>query len=107
MEKVSDKFLRYVQVDTASSEDNFDCTPSTKCQFDLANKLKDELVSLGLTAEVTPNAYVYSFIPANCDGTKASIGFIAHLDVVEKPKGYGVKPMVHKAYKGGDITLHI
>lgn len=104
MESVEQKFLRYVQVDTPSDENNFDVTPSTQCQHNLARMLCDELRAMGLEAEVTPNAYVYSAIPANCVGGTA-IGLIAHIDVVGEPKGYGVKPMVHKNYEGGDIAL--
>lgn len=104
MEKVEDKFLRYVRVDTPSDEDNFDSTPSTGCQKDLAELLCKELKAMGLQAEVTDNAYVYSSVPANCE-TKYAVGFIAHIDVVGQPRGYGVKPMVHKAYAGGDIRL--
>lgn len=94
MERVEEKFLRYVRVDTPSDENNFAITPSTACQFDLAKMLCRELEEMGLKAEVTENAYVYSCIPANCKA-KYSIGFIAHMDVVGEPKGYGVKPVVH------------
>lgn len=104
MEKVEEKFLRYVQIDTPSSEENFDNTPSTECQKNLAKMLCAELKAMGLQAEVTEHAYVYSCIPANCE-TKYAIGFIAHIDTVEKPSGKGVKPMVHKSYTGGDICL--
>ncbi|MCM1438516.1 MAG: peptidase T [Roseburia sp.] len=104
MEKVSEKFLRYVQVDTPSDESNFNVIPSTACQKNLAAMLCAELKAMGLNAEVTDNAYVYSCIPANC-GTKYSIGFIAHFDTVDKPSGSGVKPTVHKNYSGGDIPL--
>lgn len=99
MERVEDKFLRYVQVDTPSNEDNFDNTPSTECQRNLAVMLAGELKALGLKAVVTENCYVYSQIDANCQ-SKHSIGFIAHLDVVASPKGYGVKPQI----SGGVIT---
>lgn len=104
MESAEQKFLRYVRVDTPSNEDNFDATPSTECQRGLAELLYNELKSLGLEAEITPNSYVYSRIPANCKAGKA-IGFIAHIDVVGEPKGYGVNPIVHKGYSGGDIAL--
>ena len=104
MENVEEKFLRYVQIDTPSNEDNFDNTPSTECQKNLANMLCEELKAMGLTAEVTEHAYVYSCIPANCS-SKYSIGFIAHIDTVDKPSGLGVKPIVHKGYSGGDICL--
>lgn len=106
MESVESRFLRYVQVDTPSDERHFDVTPSTECQHDLANMLCRELKALGLEAEVTPNAYVYSYIPANVEGC-ASVGFISHIDVVGEPKGYGVKPMVHRNYQGGDIPLAV
>lgn len=99
MERVEDKFLRYVQVDTPSNEDNFDNTPSTDCQRNLAVMLAGELKALGLKAVVTDNGYVYSQIDANCQSER-SIGFIAHLDVVASPKGYGVKPQI----SGGVIT---
>ncbi|MDE6372956.1 MAG: peptidase T [Clostridia bacterium] len=104
MEKVEEKFLRYVRVDTPSDEDNFNNTPSTECQKNLAEMLCEELKALGLEAEVTQNAYVYSCLPANCDA-KYSVGFIAHIDTVSQPNGIGVKPMLHKGYTGGDICL--
>ncbi|MDE7084511.1 MAG: peptidase T [Clostridia bacterium] len=104
MEAVEEKFLRYVQVDTPSNEDNFNVTPSTECQKELAAMLCEELKAMGLQAEVTEHAYVYASIPANCKA-KYSIGFIAHLDTVDKPSGNGVKPIVHKSYSGGDICL--
>ena len=104
MEKVEEKFLRYVQIDTPSDENNFDNTPSTECQKNLAQMLCAELKAMGLQAEVTGHAYVYSCIPANCSA-KHSIGFIAHIDTVDKPSGLNVKPMVHKSYSGGDICL--
>lgn len=103
MEAVEQKFLRYVRVDTPSCEENFGVTPSSDCQKNLAQMLVGELEALGLKAEVTPNSYVYSRLPANCKAAH-SIGFIAHLDTVEKPSGRGVKPMVHN-YSGGDICL--
>ncbi|MDE7087391.1 MAG: peptidase T, partial [Clostridia bacterium] len=103
MERVEEKFLRYVQVDTPSDEDNFDKTPSTECQRDLADLLCKELKALGLQAEVTDNAYVYSHIPANCQ-TQYSIGFIAHLDTVDKPSGIGVKPIVRDGIITSDGT---
>ncbi len=105
METVSDKFLRYVKVDTPSDEGNFANTPSSESQFNLANLLFDELKKLGLSAEITPNGYVYAWLNANCLSAKAAIGFIAHLDVVSEPKGYGVNPQVVKNYRGGDIKL--
>ncbi len=103
MENVEEKFLRYVQVDTPSDEDNFDNTPSTECQKELAKMLCAELKAMGLNAEVTEHAYVYSCIPANC-AAKYSIGFIAHLDTVSQPSGIGVKPIVRDGIITSDGT---
>ncbi|MDE6558111.1 MAG: peptidase T [Clostridia bacterium] len=103
MERVEEKFLRYVQVDTPSCEDNFDVTPSTECQKNLADMLCKELRALGLEAEVTEHAYLYSCVPANCKA-KYSIGFIAHLDTVENPSGVGVKPVVRDGIITSDGT---
>ncbi len=99
MEKVELKFMRYARCDSPSDEGNYEVTPSTECQKNLAAMLCEELKTMGLEAEVTPNAYVYSHIPANCE-TEYAIGFIAHLDVVGEPKGYGVNPVLH-----GDGTI--
>lgn len=99
MENVEEKFLRYVKVDTPSDESRFDYTPSTDCQWNLAKMLVAELKAMGLQAEISDHAYVYSCIPANC-AAKTSIGFIAHMDVVAQPTGYGVRPKIN----GGVIT---
>jgi tripeptide aminopeptidase len=101
---VLDRFLRYVKVNTPSDEKNDSVTPSNANEFKLANLLVDELKGMGIeNAQVDENCYVYASIPANCDAQKA-IGFIAHLDVVDEPKGYDVKPQVIH-YEGGNITL--
>ena len=48
MEKVKDRFLRYVAVDTQSAE--ADSVPSTAKQFNLARMLRDELEKMGAGA---------------------------------------------------------
>lgn len=102
---VAERFLRYVKVDTPSDEHTDGVTPSSACQFDLANMLVDELKALGVeNAHVDEKCYVYASIPANCPA-KYSIGFIAHVDVVNDTKGWGVNPQITKNYDGGDLVL--
>ena len=103
MGDVLSRFLRYVKVDTPGDERAAENTPSTPCQLDLAKLLFEELEALGITASITENGYVYGKIPANCP-SRAAVGFIAHIDVVSSPKGYGVKPQVIK-YNGGDLEI--
>lgn len=103
MADVLERFLRYVKVDTPSDENNAAVTPSTPCQLDLANMLYDELKELGIEAAITEHGYVYGKIPANAPSAAAA-GFIAHMDVVSEPKGYGVNPKIVK-YTGGNIVV--
>ena len=44
---VLERFLRYVQVDTQSSDEHADQVPSSTIQFDLARLLAEELRGLG------------------------------------------------------------
>lgn len=102
---VLQRFLKYVKTDTPSCEENGNVVPSSNCQFALAETLVAELKEMGVeNAAVDKNCYVYASLPANVNNAKAAIGFIAHMDVVETPKGYGVNPQVNK-YSGGDIPL--
>lgn len=100
------RFLNYVVVHTASSEDSTS-VPTTARQFDLANKLIDELHSLGIKdAVVDDKCYVYAHIPATAGfESKAAIGFIAHMDTVPDFSGENVKPCLIENYDGNPINL--
>lgn len=107
MSEVLERFLRYVKIDTASSEDAVDVFPSTKKQFDLAKVLVSELKELGIEAELDEKyGYVYASIPANTDETLKSVGFIAHMDTSPAMSGTDVKPRIIENYDGGDIVLN-
>ena len=99
-----DRFLKYVQIDTMSS-DEATTTPSTLKQFDLANILKEELIELGLVdANVSEHCIVTATLPSNCNSTEI-VGFIAHLDTIPGFSGTNVKPNVVKNYDGSVIEL--
>lgn len=105
---VVNRFLRYVQVNTESSDANFDTTPSTPAQFDLANMLAAELKELGAEdAHVDNHAYVIGHIPASAGAKDApALGLIAHIDTTEAAPGANVKPhIVH--YKGGKLVAGV
>ena len=102
---VLERFLRYVQVNTESSDEHCDQVPSTACQFDLARMLADELRELGAQdVQVSEHAYVTARIPASAGAEHApALGLIAHLDTTEAAPGANVKPrIVH--YEGGDLV---
>jgi len=101
-----ERFLDYVTIDTQSREDS-DTFPSTPGQLEFLARLRDELLELGLDdAEMDAHGYVFATIPANSSKPDVPvIGFIAHVDTSPEMSGAGVKPIVHRAYDGGDIVL--
>ncbi len=102
---VLERFLRYVQVDTQSSDEHADQTPSSAIQFDLANLLADELRALGACdVAVSEHAYVTAHIPSSAGAQdRPALGLIAHMDTTEVVSGFGVKPhIVH--YEGGELV---
>src|SRR5690554_2766758 len=106
MQDIINRFKSYVTIDT-ESDPNSDTTPSTPKQWDLANKLVEELKSIGLK-EVTidKNAYIMATLPSNVDYEVPTIGFIAHFDTTPDFTGANVKPQIVKNYDGGDIVLN-
>ena len=104
MEKLLDRFLRYVKIDTESVPD-VEQYPSSEKQKDLLKLLQKELTALGIAARMDKKyGYVYATIPANCKGGYA-LGFIAHVDTSSAVSGKDVKPLITKNYGGGDVPL--
>ena len=98
------RFMRYVRIDTTSSDEHADRVPSTDKQFDLARVLADELTELGCEGvHVTDNAYVIAHMPASAGAEeRPALGLIAHLDTTEVVSGTNVNPhIVH--YEGGPL----
>lgn len=104
MEKILDKFLRYISIDTQSNE-NSESQPSEAKELDLLRLLRDELSALGIEATLDEYGYVMASIPANTDKKVPAIGFIAHVDTAPDASGKDVKPQIIKNYDGGDIPL--
>jgi tripeptide aminopeptidase len=100
---VKERFLRYVAVDTGSSEES-GAHPSTEKQWTLARMLEKELKELGATdVRLSPECYVYAVLPANAEHQPA-VGLIAHIDTAPAvPTG----PVHARAvrYEGGDLAV--
>ena len=105
MEKLLDKFLRYVAVETTSDE-NSETQPSTMRQFDLLKMLQKELHDMGIKADLDEYGYVMATIPSNVDKEIPAIGFIAHVDTSPDASGKDIKPQIIENYGGGDILLN-
>ncbi|WP_031336867.1 peptidase T [Rhodopseudomonas sp. B29] len=103
---VTERFLRYVAIDTQSDPASKTC-PSTEKQKTLGALLAQELRELGLAdAHLDEHGYVYATIPATTDKPNVPVVcFCAHMDTSPDCSGAGVKPQIWKDYRGGDITL--
>src|SRR5690349_15494703 len=102
---VLERFLRYVQIDTQSDPDS-KSTPSTEKQTDLGRILVAELREAGLAdAAMDENGYVYATLPATSAKKVPIVCFCSHMDTSPDAPGAGVKPQVHRDYRGGDIAL--
>jgi peptidase T len=106
MEKVVERFLKYVAYDTKSNPENSDkVKPSSKGQWDLAEELKNELEELGLIASINDECFVFSEIKSNTNKDLPKVGFIAHMDTSPEMNGKIENPQIID-YKGGDIKLN-
>ncbi|MCA0274515.1 MAG: peptidase T [Proteobacteria bacterium] len=102
---VTDRFLRYVVIDTQSDAAS-KTQPSTDKQKDLSRVLVEELLTIGLKdAHLDENGYVYATIPSNTDKQVPVICFCSHVDTAPDFTGTAVKPQVISSYAGGDIVL--
>lgn len=106
MQHIIDRFISYVTIDT-ESDPHSQTTPSTQKQWNLANKLVEELKAIGLD-EVTidDKAYIMATLPSNVDHEVPTIGFVSHFDTSPDFSGANVKPQIIENYDGKDIVLN-
>src|SRR3954468_25026620 len=102
---VTERFLRYVVIDTQSDPASRPC-PSTEKQKNLVRLLASALQALGLAdAHLDEHGYVYATIPANTDKKVPVICFCSHMDTSPDCSGANVKPQIVRNYQGGEIVL--
>ena len=102
---VTDKFLSYIKISSPSDENCENC-PSSACQLDVAEFLKNEMTAIGLCDVRVEKGYVYGCLPAT-EGYEdvPCIGFIAHMDTAPEFSGWDIKPQIIENYDGGDVLL--
>ncbi len=101
---VKNRFLKYVQIDTTADPDSM-TFPSSMKQKDLSKILLQELLDLGLEAEMDEWGYVFGTIPSNIAHEVPVICFCSHVDTAPDVTGTNVKPIVHQKFDGTPITL--
>lgn len=105
MENITNRFLKYISIDSKSDEKKAKIIkPTSKGQIELAMLLKDELINLGLEANINNEGFVFSTLKANTDKKIPKVGFIAHVDTSPEMPGGIKNPQILK-YQGGDIKL--
>ncbi len=105
-EHIAKRFISYVTIDTESDPES-NTTPSTKKQWNLANKLVEELKAIGMQdVSIDENAYIMATLPSNVEHDVPTIGFISHFDTSPDFTGANVNPQIIEHYDGHDIILN-
>ncbi len=103
--RLLDRFLRYVQIDTAADPQS-DTYPSSESQRVLARMLCEELHAMGLDdVELDENSLVWGTVPATHGGNCPTVALVAHIDTSPEAPSDSVRPQVIDAYPGGEIQL--
>ena len=106
MEKLLERFLSYVKIDTQSDSESSEF-PSTSKQYDLLKVLHKELEALGLTeCKIDQFGYLTATLPANTEKELPVIGFMSHVDTYDGFCGKDVKPRIIENYDGSNIVLN-
>lgn len=105
-EKLIERFTGYVKIDTQSDAAS-DTTPSTQKQWDLANRLAEELRQIGMQeVEIDENSYIMATLPSNVTHDVPVISFISHFDTSPDFSGTNVNPQIIHHYNGEEIVLN-
>ena len=104
---ILNRFISYIKIDT-ESDPKSTSTPSTLKQWELANKLAEELKSIGMQdVSIDANAYIMASLPSNVAHKVPTIGFVSHFDTSPDFTAANVKPQIIENYDGSDIVLNI
>jgi tripeptide aminopeptidase len=104
-DRLLDRFLRYVQIDTTAGEPGGEY-PSSPGQWTLGKLLVEELHVLGIR-DATQDEFglVLATVPGTVTHPAPVVAFNAHLDTSPETTGKNVRPQVLRNYPGGDIVL--
>jgi tripeptide aminopeptidase len=106
MQKIIDRFISYISIDTQSDPNNPEF-PSTDKQWDLARLLAKELKDIGMhEVELDENCYIMATLPSNVKYSVPTIGFVAHIDTSPDYTATNINPQIIKDYGGTDILLN-
>lgn len=98
--ELTDRFLKYVKIDTQSDE-NSTTVPSSPKEVAFLAELAEELKRIGLeNVRTMANGYVFAELSSNIENANIpTIGFIAHVDTADF-NGANVNPQIVADYDG-------
>ena len=103
-QRLLDRFLQYVQIDTTAVEDS-GRYPSSPGQLEMGKLLVEQMLAMGISdAAQDEFGIVMGTVPGNVDGAPV-VAFNSHVDTSPETTGKGVKPNVIDNFDGNDITL--
>ena len=103
---ILNRFISYVKIDT-ESDPKSTSTPSTLKQWELANKLTEELKEIGMQdVTIDSNAYIMATLPSNVPHKVPAIGFVSHFDTSPDFTAENVNPQIIENYDGTSIVLN-
>jgi len=104
MSALTDRFLRYARINTASDSSS-SMSPSSARQIEFLRMLEMELNELGMDEiELDEKGTLYASLPAEGSGDTV-IGLLAHVDTSPEAPGENVKPILHRNWDGMPIEL--
>ncbi|MCM2372448.1 peptidase T [Aporhodopirellula aestuarii] len=104
-ERLLERFLRYVRIDTAA-DPHSKTYPSTAKQLELGKILAAELTEMGIDdVNFTSDGLVIATVPSSIPGDLPVVAVVAHVDTSPEAPSENVTPQVVRDYAGGDITL--
>ncbi|MGE0608876.1 MAG: peptidase T [Pirellulales bacterium] len=104
-DRLLDRFLRYVRVDTTAQEGSA-TYPSSAGQLELGRLLVQELLAIGLQdARQDQHGIVMATLPATVPHKSPLVALCAHFDTSPETTGKNVQPQVVRDYDGRDLVL--
>ena len=104
MSELTDRFLRYARVNTASDSSS-STSPSSGRQIEFLRMLEIELQELGMDdIELDEKGTLYASLPGEGCGDTV-IGLLAHVDTSPDAPGENVNPILHRNWDGNPIEL--
>ncbi|MBD9364233.1 peptidase T [Leuconostoc mesenteroides] len=98
--ELTERFLKYIKVDTQSDE-NSETVPSSPKEVAFLADLAEELKAIGLeNVRTMKDGYVFAELSSNIDDSAVpTIGFIAHVDTADF-NGANINPQIIENYDG-------